>query len=44
MERCDGSRTVADIAVELNLSFQSVWEVVSMLQEKGLVELCRVPK
>lgn len=41
MERCDGSRTVADIAVELAISFQAVWEVVSMLQEKNLVWLSR---
>ena len=44
MERCDGSRTVADIATELNLSFQAVWEVISLLEEKGLVEYSRVPK
>jgi aminopeptidase-like protein len=44
MERCDGSRTVADIASELNLSFQAVWEVVFLLEEKGLVEFSRIPK
>lgn len=43
MERCDGSRTVADIAVELGISFQAVWEVVSMLQEKNLVWLSHNP-
>jgi len=43
MERCDGSRTVADIATELNLSFQAVWEVISQLEEKGLVWLSREP-
>ncbi len=37
MERCDGKRTVADIAQELDISFQAVWEVVNLLQEKGLV-------
>jgi len=37
MERCDGGRTVADIAHELDISFQAVWEVVNLLQEKGLV-------
>jgi len=43
MERCDGSRTVADIAAELSLSFQAVWEVVSLLEEKGLVWFSREP-
>lgn len=43
MERCDGSRTVADIASELNLSFQAIWEVVSLLEEKGLVWFSREP-
>jgi aminopeptidase-like protein len=43
MERCDGERTVADIAYELNISFQAVWEVVDLLQEKGLVWLSRTP-
>ncbi len=37
MERCDGTRTVADIAQELSISFWAVWEVVSKLEEKGLV-------
>jgi aminopeptidase-like protein len=44
MERCDGERTVADIAVELGVSFQSVWEVVSLLETKGLVWLSREPQ
>ena len=39
MERCDGERTVADIAYELELSFQSVWEVVQMLAENDLIRL-----
>ena len=43
MERCDGKHTVADIAFELDVSFQSVWEVIAMLQEKGLVRLSRTP-
>ncbi len=34
MERCDGERTVADIADELGISFQAVWEVVALLQEQ----------
>lgn len=43
MERCDGEHTVSDIAQELEISFQSVWEVVSLFQEKGLVSLSRSP-
>jgi aminopeptidase-like protein len=43
MERCDGEHTVADIAVDLAIPFQSVWEVVCLLQEKGLVWLSRIP-
>ena len=39
MERCDGEYTIADIAVELGISFQSVWDVVTLLHEKGLVYL-----
>lgn len=41
MERCDGERTVADIAHELQISFQSTWEVIRLLDEKGLVSLSR---
>jgi aminopeptidase-like protein len=44
MERCDGERTVADIATELDISFQAVWEVVSLLLEKDLVRLSRTPQ
>jgi aminopeptidase-like protein len=43
MERCDGTRTVADIAVELGITFQSAWEVVSLLEQKELVWLSRSP-
>jgi len=43
MERLDGSRTVADIAVELDISFQAAWEVVSLLVERGLADLSRKP-
>jgi len=39
MERCDGEYTIADIAAEIGISFQSVREVVGLLQEKGLVDL-----
>jgi aminopeptidase-like protein len=44
MERCDGERTVADIAAELDVPFQAVWEVVSLLREKNLVWLSRTPQ
>jgi aminopeptidase-like protein len=44
MERCDGEHTVADIAWDLEISFQSVWEVVSLLQSKDLVRLSRTPQ
>jgi aminopeptidase-like protein len=44
MERCDGEHTVADIAVELGISFQAVWEVVALLKEKELVALSRHPQ
>jgi aminopeptidase-like protein len=43
MERCDGTLKVGDIADELGISFQAVWEVVAMLEEKGLVRLSRAP-
>ena len=44
MERCDGEHTIADIATELNIPFEAVWEVVNNLHEKGLVYLNRVPE
>ena len=44
MERCDGKYTVADIATELNIPFQSVWAVVKILHEKNLVWLHRSPR
>jgi aminopeptidase-like protein len=44
MERCDGTRSVADIASELGIPFQSAWQVVSLLEEKGLVWLSRTPQ
>jgi len=43
MERCDGARTVSDIALELNLPFQVVWEVVSQFAEKDLIEFSDIP-
>ena len=39
MDRCDGTRRPADIAIELGLSFQEVWEVIEKLLEKKLVTL-----
>lgn len=44
MERCDGERRVADIACELGISFQSVWEIVDLLRSRGLVDLRRTPE
>jgi aminopeptidase-like protein len=44
MERCDGERTVADIAGELGIPFQAVWDVVELLQQKGLVGYNRTPQ
>jgi len=43
MERCDGEHTVSDIAQELELPFQAVWEVVSLFEQKGLVSFRRPP-
>ncbi len=44
MERCDGEHTVADIAQELEISFQAVWEIVSTFAGKGLVSFSPVPR
>ncbi|MEX1247016.1 MAG: DUF4910 domain-containing protein [Anaerolineales bacterium] len=44
MDRCDGTRRPADIANELDLSFQSVWEVIEKLLEKKLVFLSETPQ
>jgi aminopeptidase-like protein len=44
MERCDGEHRVADIAAEVEISFQAVWEVVAKFLEKGLVSLSPIPK
>jgi aminopeptidase-like protein len=43
MERCDGEHTLADIACELEISFQAVFEVVSLLLDRNLVSLSRTP-
>ncbi|HSS97224.1 MAG TPA: DUF4910 domain-containing protein [Terriglobales bacterium] len=44
MDRCDGTRRVADIALELGLTFQEVWDVVEKLIEKKLVTLSDAPQ
>ena len=44
MERCDGERTVADIAVELGIPFQAVSEIISQFAEKDLVSLSATPQ
>lgn len=44
MERCDGTRTVADIAEEVGVSFQAVWNIVQQFTEKDLVTLSRTPQ
>ncbi len=41
MERCDGEHTVADIAMELDISFDVVWDVISCFEQKGLVSFSR---
>lgn len=43
MERCDGEHTIADIASQLDISFQAVWEVVRLLEEKELATFSRTP-
>jgi len=44
MERCDGSRTAADIAAELDIDFQEVWKLITVLLEKDLVSLSDLPQ
>ncbi|MGB8252837.1 MAG: DUF4910 domain-containing protein [Anaerolineaceae bacterium] len=43
MERCDGEHTVADIAQELGVSYQSVSKVTDLLKEKNLISYSRIP-
>ncbi|NOH11592.1 MAG: DUF4910 domain-containing protein [Chloroflexi bacterium] len=43
MERCDGQSTVADIALELDIPFEAVAEIVAQLEEKDLVYFSDVP-
>jgi Mn-dependent DtxR family transcriptional regulator len=44
MERFDGSRRPADVARELNVPFQTVWELAEKLLEKKLVSLIDFPR
>jgi aminopeptidase-like protein len=44
MERCDGEHTAADIAQELDVPFQAVWDIVSQFAEKELVTLSELPQ
>lgn len=43
MDRCDGFHRPADIAEELGISFQDVWDVVAKLLENNLVSLSYNP-
>ena len=43
MDRCDGVHRPADIAEELGISFQEVWDVVEKLLETDLVSLSLTP-
>ncbi len=44
MEYCDGEHTIADIAQELQTSFQTVRKVVDLLHDKGLVSYSHIPQ
>jgi aminopeptidase-like protein len=44
MERCDGERTVADIALELEIPFQAVWDILSTFADKDLVHFSSTPQ
>lgn len=44
MERCDGTRRPADIAAELDLPVETVWEIIEKFLAKDLVSLSDVPK
>ncbi|MEK6222297.1 MAG: DUF4910 domain-containing protein [Chloroflexota bacterium] len=44
MERCDGERTIADIAMEIEVSFQSVFNIVTQFAENGLVTFSHTPQ
>ena len=44
MDRCDGLHRPADIAEELDISFQDVWGVIAKLLENDLVSLSLTPQ
>jgi aminopeptidase-like protein len=44
MDRCDGTRRVADIAAELDLTSEQTWDVIQKLLDKKLVELSDTPQ
>lgn len=44
MDRCDGLHRTADIAEELDISFQDVWDVIAKLLENDLVSLSLTPQ
>ena len=44
MERCDGTCTTADIAGELQISFQEAWEIIELLRDRQLVSFSGNPK
>jgi aminopeptidase-like protein len=44
MERCDGTRRSADIAAELDLPVETVWEIIEKFLAKDLVSLSDVPQ
>jgi aminopeptidase-like protein len=44
MERCDGTRRPADIAAELDLPVQTVWEIIEKFLAKDLVSLSGMPQ
>ena len=43
MMRCDGTQTIADIAIVLQIPFQAVWEIVRLLLDRQLVRLSPKP-
>ncbi|HEX9596844.1 MAG TPA: DUF4910 domain-containing protein [Anaerolineales bacterium] len=44
MDRCDGTRTAADIAIELDLSVAVVWETIEIFLGHQLVSLSITPQ
>jgi aminopeptidase-like protein len=44
MERCDGEHTLADIAMELGLAYDVVWNIVGRFAQKRLVEFSDFPQ